>query len=211
MSSSSSSPCAACKLLRRKCTPGCIFAPYFPPEQPEKFASVHRVFGASNVGKLLKEIVPERREEAVASLAYEAAARLQDPVHGCVGYICLLQRHLGEIQRSLAEARKELAVFLGPAAAFAPSPFLPHHHLHHHHHYHLQHRPLPPAVVPFAEMQPNANAAAGGFVQHHHHPFDDCMMAGGEAGPPQLVAFPGSDQIEFPYGIEQLRVREGVN
>lgn len=52
--SSSSSPCAACKLLRRKCTQGCVFAPYFPPGEPHKFANVHKVFGASNVSKLLQ-------------------------------------------------------------------------------------------------------------------------------------------------------------
>uniref|UniRef100_A0A0D3FL92 LOB domain-containing protein n=1 Tax=Oryza barthii TaxID=65489 RepID=A0A0D3FL92_9ORYZ len=62
--SSSSSPCAACKLLRRKCTQGCVFAPYFPPDQPAKFANVHKVFGASNVTKLLNDLQPEQREDA---------------------------------------------------------------------------------------------------------------------------------------------------
>jgi hypothetical protein len=47
-------PCAACKLLRRRCAAGCVFAPYFPPGEPHKFASVHKVFGASNVSKLLQ-------------------------------------------------------------------------------------------------------------------------------------------------------------
>lgn len=48
------SPCAACKLLRRRCAEDCVFAPYFPADQPHKFASVHKVFGASNVNKLLQ-------------------------------------------------------------------------------------------------------------------------------------------------------------
>lgn len=47
-------PCAGCKLLRRRCTEDCIFVPYFPPTEPEKFAGVHRVFGASNVSKMLQ-------------------------------------------------------------------------------------------------------------------------------------------------------------
>ncbi|EMS45175.1 hypothetical protein TRIUR3_06488 [Triticum urartu] len=89
--SSSNSPCAACKLLRRKCTQGCVFAPYFPPDQPAKFANVHKVFGASNVSKLLNEIPVAQREDAVNSLAYEAEARLRDPVYGCVAYISVLQ------------------------------------------------------------------------------------------------------------------------
>ncbi|KAL0358739.1 UNVERIFIED_CONTAM: protein ASYMMETRIC LEAVES 2 [Sesamum angustifolium] len=91
MASSSTSPCAACKFLRRKCQPECVFAPYFPPDQPQKFANVHKVFGASNVTKLLNELQPHQREDAVNSLAYEADMRLRDPVYGCVGVISLLQ------------------------------------------------------------------------------------------------------------------------
>ncbi|KAL5202126.1 hypothetical protein ABZP36_013078 [Zizania latifolia] len=81
------SPCAACKFLRRKCQPDCVFAPYFPPDNPQKFVHVHRVFGASNVTKLLNELHPYQREDAVNSLAYEADMRLRDPVYGCVGVI----------------------------------------------------------------------------------------------------------------------------
>jgi len=46
-------PCAACKLLRRRCAEECPFSPYFSPLEPQKFAAVHKVFGASNVSKLL--------------------------------------------------------------------------------------------------------------------------------------------------------------
>ncbi|MBA0636264.1 hypothetical protein Godav_029134 [Gossypium davidsonii] len=51
---SGSSPCASCKLLRRRCAKDCIFAPYFPSDDPHKFAIVHKVFGASNVSKMLQ-------------------------------------------------------------------------------------------------------------------------------------------------------------
>ncbi|KAK8938687.1 Protein LATERAL ORGAN BOUNDARIES [Platanthera zijinensis] len=104
----SCSPCAACKFLRRKCIPGCIFAPYFPPEEPQKFASVHKVFGASNVTKLLNDIEPGQREDAVNSLAYEAEARIKDPVYGCVGAISLLQRQVQRLQKDLESTRSEL-------------------------------------------------------------------------------------------------------
>ncbi|RVX08180.1 LOB domain-containing protein 36 [Vitis vinifera] len=69
---------------KAECTQECIYAPYFPPDQPQKFANVHKVFGASNVAKLLNEINAANREDAVNSLAYEAEARLHDPVYGCV-------------------------------------------------------------------------------------------------------------------------------
>ncbi|KAM0884012.1 hypothetical protein ACQ4PT_031251 [Festuca glaucescens] len=117
--SSSSSPCAACKLLRRKCTQGCVFAPYFPPDQPSKFANVHKVFGASNVSKLLNDLNASQREDAVNSLAYEAEARLQDPVYGCVAYISILQHRIRQTREEIANARKELAGYIGNAA-YAP-------------------------------------------------------------------------------------------
>ncbi|CAI0375454.1 unnamed protein product [Linum tenue] len=107
-SSSQSSPCAACKFLRRKCTAECVFAPYFPPDQPAKFASVHRVFGASNVAKLLNEIPAAQRDDAANSLAYEAEARFNDPVYGCVGFISQLQHRLKQLHLDLHLARQEL-------------------------------------------------------------------------------------------------------
>ncbi|KAD4385787.1 hypothetical protein R6Q59_010293 [Mikania micrantha] len=102
------SPCAACKFLRRKCMPGCIFAPYFPPEEPQKFANVHKIFGASNVTKLLNDILPHQREDAVNSLAYEAEARVRDPVYGCVGAISFLQRQVDRLQKELDAANADL-------------------------------------------------------------------------------------------------------
>ncbi|XP_072980173.1 LOB domain-containing protein 25-like [Typha angustifolia] len=106
--SSSNPPCAACKFLRRKCLPGCIFAPYFPPEEPQKFANVHKIFGASNVTKLLNELLPHQREDAVNSLAYEAEARVKDPVYGCVGAISVLQKQVQWLQKELDAANAEL-------------------------------------------------------------------------------------------------------
>ncbi|CAI0375452.1 unnamed protein product [Linum tenue] len=121
-SSSQSSPCAACKFLRRKCTAECVFAPYFPPDQPAKFASVHRVFGASNVAKLLNEIPAAQRDDAANSLAYEAEARFNDPVYGCVGFISQLQHRLKQLHLDLHLARQELDKYIGPQSLLVPSP-----------------------------------------------------------------------------------------
>ncbi|GKV37248.1 hypothetical protein SLEP1_g45302 [Rubroshorea leprosula] len=107
-SSSYSTPCAACKFLRRKCVPDCVFAPYFPPEEPQKFASVHKIFGASNVSKILNEVPPDQREDAVNSLAYEAEARMKDPVYGCVGAISVLQRQVIRLQKELDATNADL-------------------------------------------------------------------------------------------------------
>lgn len=90
-----SGPCGACKFLRRKCVPGCIFAPYFDSEQgAAHFAAVHKVFGASNVSKLLLHIPVHKRLDAVVTICYEAQARLRDPVYGCVAHIFSLQQQV---------------------------------------------------------------------------------------------------------------------
>lgn len=120
MASSSNSPCAACKFLRRKCTLECVFAPYFPPDQPQKFANVHKIFGASNVTKLLNELHPHQREDAVNSLAYEADARVKDPVYGCVGAISILQHQVKQLQTELHHARSELSKYINAGIAIPP-------------------------------------------------------------------------------------------
>ena len=89
------SPCGACKFLRRKCATDCIFAPYFCSEQgPARFAAIHKVFGASNVSKLLLHVPVHDRCEAVVTIAYEAQARIRDPVYGCVAHIFALQQQV---------------------------------------------------------------------------------------------------------------------
>lgn len=102
------SPCAACRLLRRRCSKECNFAPYFPRDDPQKFATVHRIFGASNVQKMLQDIPINQRSDAVSSMVYEAYARIRDPVYGCVGAICSLQKEMLELQSQLALAQAEI-------------------------------------------------------------------------------------------------------
>ncbi|XP_020224669.1 LOB domain-containing protein 1 [Cajanus cajan] len=102
------SPCAACKILRRRCAEKCVLAPYFPPTEPAKFTTAHRVFGASNIIKFLQELPEFQRADAVASMVYEASARIRDPVYGCAGAICQLQKQVNELQAQLAKAQAEV-------------------------------------------------------------------------------------------------------
>ncbi|CAN4126693.1 unnamed protein product [Withania somnifera] len=167
---SSNSPCAACKFLRRKCHPECVFAPYFPPDQPQKFANVHKVFGASNVTKLLNELQPHQREDAVNSLAYEADMRLRDPVYGCVGVISLLQHQLRQLQMDLSCAKSELSKYqnLGGIASTTTHGLLatasgatttPHHH-HHHQQFNFM-------------AGGGSGGGSGGGRDHSHHLYHD--------------------------------------
>ncbi|KAF3617841.1 LOB domain-containing protein 15 [Capsicum annuum] len=101
-------PCAACKLLRRKCAEECPFSLYFSPHEPQKFAVVHKVFGASNVSKLLMEVAENQRADAANSLVYEANVRLRDPVYGCMGAISSLNQQVQSLQAELNAIRAEI-------------------------------------------------------------------------------------------------------
>ncbi|KAK4253489.1 hypothetical protein QN277_010153 [Acacia crassicarpa] len=120
-------PCAACKLIRRRCAPDCLFAPYFPADQPHKFASVHKVFGASNVNKMLQELPEEQRSDAVSSMVYEANARMRDPVYGCVGAISCLQQQVAVLQTQLALAQAELVHIRNSSSSTQPQSSSHHH------------------------------------------------------------------------------------
>ncbi|CAK7339092.1 unnamed protein product [Dovyalis caffra] len=77
--------CASCKHQRKRCAEDCVLAPYFPAERAQEFQAVHKVFGVSNVVKLVKGVKEDRREETVDSLVWEAACRQNDPVLGSYG------------------------------------------------------------------------------------------------------------------------------
>ncbi|XP_073158352.1 LOB domain-containing protein 29-like [Henckelia pumila] len=106
----SGSPCGACKFLRRKCVRGCVFAPYFCHENgATHFAAIHKVFGASNVSKLLTHLPVSDRCEAAVTISYEAQARLQDPIYGCVSHIFSLQQQVVNLQAQLASLKEQAA------------------------------------------------------------------------------------------------------
>ena len=97
------SSCGACKFLRRKCTSECVFAPYFCyDEAANHFAAVHKVFGASNVSKLLLHLPIHNRSDAAVTISYEALARIQDPIYGCVAHIFALQQQVSMLLLQLS-------------------------------------------------------------------------------------------------------------
>ncbi|PRQ54653.1 putative transcription factor AS2-LOB family [Rosa chinensis] len=102
--------CAACRYLRRRCPSDCIFAPYFPPNNPQRFAAVHRIFGASNVGRMLQQLPPDLRAQAADTLYYEAECRVEDPVYGCVGVISRLHEQIDEAECELAKTRADIVI-----------------------------------------------------------------------------------------------------
>ncbi|CAK9872732.1 unnamed protein product [Sphagnum jensenii] len=145
---SSGAPCGACKFLRRKCVRGCVFAPYFGAEQgAAKFAAVHKIFGASNVAKLLLHIPVPRRCDAVITISYEAQARLSDPVYGCVATIFALQQQVSSLQAELAMVQAANRQAAAAAAALVQQ----------HHHQHLQQQLLIQQTTGAAGQQQQAH------------------------------------------------------
>ncbi|KAL6541632.1 hypothetical protein OROGR_011118 [Orobanche gracilis] len=167
-----SSPCASCKLLRRRCAKDCIFAPYFPSDDPHKFAIVHKVFGSSNVSKMLQELPVHQRGDAVSSLVYEANARVRDPVYGCVGAITYLQNQVAQLQMQLAVAQAEILCMQMQQDH------------HHHHHHHLQ-----------ASLSENATNRPFDHLLHQQEEEDGChdddrkSLLIQNSNLPQLISF----------------------
>ncbi|CAJ1970922.1 unnamed protein product [Sphenostylis stenocarpa] len=96
------SSCGACKFLRRKCTTDCVFAPYFSYDQASThFAAVHKIYGASNVSKLLSHLPIQNRRDAAITISYEALARMHDPIYGCVAHIYALQQQVASLQEEI--------------------------------------------------------------------------------------------------------------
>ncbi|KAK8957305.1 LOB domain-containing protein 20 [Platanthera zijinensis] len=124
VAAAAAAPCGACKFLRRRCVSDCVFVPHFGSQQSgaARFAAVHKVFGASNVSKLLQLVPPPRRNHAVLTICYEAQARLSHPVLGCVATIIALQHKVLQLQAELSIVRSQLLNSrLGAAGAFGYS------------------------------------------------------------------------------------------
>ncbi|KAG0499283.1 hypothetical protein HPP92_003974 [Vanilla planifolia] len=105
--------CAACKYQRRKCSPNCALAPYFPADQKRHFLNAHRLFGLSKMLKTISKLHdPILRAEAMRSIIFQSNARACDPVGGCYGIILELEAQirrtlaqLDVVQRQLADCR----------------------------------------------------------------------------------------------------------
>lgn len=57
---------------------------------------------------IFQEIPESQRADAVSSMVYEASARIRDPVYGCAGTICHLQKQINELQEQLAKTQAEI-------------------------------------------------------------------------------------------------------
>ncbi|GMI73034.1 LOB domain-containing protein 22 [Hibiscus trionum] len=102
--------CAACKYQRRKCAPDCVLAPYFPHHRQRQFQNAHKLFGVSNITKILKPLNPPDKDIAMHTIVFQSDARANDPVGGCYRIIQELQRQIEYSQAELDLVLHHLAI-----------------------------------------------------------------------------------------------------
>ncbi|BFG39021.1 hypothetical protein CerSpe_252950 [Prunus speciosa] len=93
--------CASCKHQRRKCDETCEMAPYFPASRYSEFQNAQKIFGVSNIQKVMAMAAPDQRQAAAESIITEGNARKNDPVHGCLGIIRGLNAQIQGLEREL--------------------------------------------------------------------------------------------------------------
>ncbi|XP_023731077.1 LOB domain-containing protein 22 [Lactuca sativa] len=126
-SNSTTQACAACRYQRRKCAPDCILAPYFPHDRQRQFQNAHKLFGVSNITKLIRDLDPPQKDEAMRTIIYQSDVRAQDPVEGCY-------RIIRELHRQIEYSRAELEIVLHQLAICrAHAVQNQNQNLHHHH------------------------------------------------------------------------------
>ncbi|XP_052193777.1 LOB domain-containing protein 29-like [Diospyros lotus] len=115
--------CDACRVLRRQCSPHCIFAPYFCHEEGfAHFAAIHNIFGARIASILLTYLLVSDRLVVIMTLLFEAQARLQDPVYGCVSHILALQQQVSDLQAHQAYLQNSLFAYYSLHPQPVPQP-----------------------------------------------------------------------------------------
>ncbi|KAA3475809.1 LOB domain-containing protein 27-like [Gossypium australe] len=111
LKSGTTSACAACKYQRRKCIPECLLAPYFPADQTKVFQNAHKLFGVSNIVKILKSLDPSQHAEAMRSIKYQANVRDKFPVYGCLGVIRQLYYQIQLLEEEFHSVLSQLEMY----------------------------------------------------------------------------------------------------
>lgn len=111
--------CAACKYQRRKCAPDCILAPYFPHDRQRQFLNAHKLFGVSNITKIIRHLDQPDKDAAMRTIIFQSDVRATDPVGGCYRIIRQLQRQIDYTKAELDFVLHQLALCRAQAQAQA--------------------------------------------------------------------------------------------
>lgn len=112
-----SQACAACKYQRKKCTPDCILAPYFPHNRQRQFLNAHKLFGVANITKVIKNLQQPHKDDAMRTIIFQSDVRANDPVGGCYRIICELHRQIELNRAELEIVLHQLAICRAQEAA----------------------------------------------------------------------------------------------
>ncbi|XP_050160829.1 LOB domain-containing protein 22-like [Malus sylvestris] len=184
--------CAACKYQRRKCASDCILAPYFPHDRQRQFLNAHKLFGVSNIKKIIKHLDQPDKDDAMRTIIFQSDVRANDPVGGCY-------RIIRELQRLIEYNKAELDIVLHQLAICRAQAQQVHQQQHQNqipigHFYYIQ-QPQPPhhAValqqeqqqqqVPYVLVQNNTNSNNNSDITNgdphpypHQHLHEDLSM-----------------------------------
>ncbi|GAB2227494.1 hypothetical protein Droror1_Dr00009316 [Drosera rotundifolia] len=111
--------CAACKYQRRRCASDCVLAPYFPHDRQKQFLNAHKLFGVSNITKIIRDLTPPQRDIAMRTIMYQSDVRAIDPVGGCYRIIRELEYHIQYYKAELDLVMQQLAMYRAQDAALA--------------------------------------------------------------------------------------------
>ncbi|XP_073063699.1 uncharacterized protein [Primulina eburnea] len=118
---STTQACAACKYQRRKCAADCILAPYFPHDRQRQFLNAHRLFGVSNIVKIVRHLDPPAKDHAMRTIIFQSDARAADPVGGCYRIIHDLEQRISIANAELEIVLHHLALCRAAAAQQDPA------------------------------------------------------------------------------------------
>ena len=103
--------CASCKHQRKRCDSNCELAPYFPAKRYHEFQNAHKLFGVSNILKIITMIEPHQRQAAADSILIEGNAWKTYPEHGCLGVIKDLTEQISFQEKQLSVVNHHLAFY----------------------------------------------------------------------------------------------------
>lgn len=95
--------CGVCNFWKRKCSEGCVFAPYFffANMDVTKFCVIHKIFGRSNFSRMLKEVPVYRWCDVVDTIYYEVECQINNPIQGCLTNVFSLRKEVYQLPFSI--------------------------------------------------------------------------------------------------------------
>ncbi|KAF7143868.1 hypothetical protein RHSIM_Rhsim05G0020100 [Rhododendron simsii] len=104
--------CAACKHQRKRCDSDvCPLAPYFPAGKSKEFQNVHRIYGVSNLIRILHSVPEHLRHKTVETIILEATMRKEFPVSGSLAVQAQTRALIREYEKELEFVKKQIAFF----------------------------------------------------------------------------------------------------